>query len=597
MRNLKVRGKLLLSFGIVIGCAVIISILAIFGMSSLHAENNTLAGKSLANTESVWELRRNLISEERYSLMAIVESDKTAVRSYLDTAQKEEKRNEEVMAKYLENYRVDKSKIDELKALCEEEKPYREKFQSLIKEGTDKSSEQAFEVYEKEYKPILDRHAALLKEIGDAQIKLADNQVAEAKSLYRVLLVVLIIVMLAALAISILMVKTLLKAIILPLYEIENAARALSEGDFNVQITHESGDEFGEVCGKMQESFATLKQIINEISKTMEELGNGNLTRGVTMEFPGEMGIIAESIDALVKKLNDIFSEIIGASDQIDEGASQVSDGSQALAQGASEQASSVEELSATLEEVSGQVKENSENAQKASNLAVESGQVAESTLGNMQQLMTAMEEITTASGEIQKVIKVIDDIAFQTNILALNAAVEAARAGEAGKGFAVVADEVRNLAAKSADAAKSTTDMIDSSIAAVERGENMAKKTHDAFEELDRKVQGVVGTVHEISEASAKQAVSIEEITAGVDQISSVVQTNTATSEESAAASEELSAQAGMMKQKVSQFKLSDGTGGRSAGIRAGSAESGFEAQPTYGGGAFGTGADGEKY
>ena len=177
----------------------------------------------------------------------------------------------------------------------------------------------------------------------------------------------------------------------------------------------------------------------------------------------------------------------------------------------------------------------------------------------NMEQLLSAMGEISTFSDEIKNIIKMIDDISFQTNILALNAAVEAARAGSAGKGFAVVADEVRNLATKTAEAAKSTTQMIDGSIAAVNHGEELAQRTHTAFGELNAKVTEVVKIVDEISVASEEQAHGMKQLSIGVDQISAVVQTNSATSEESAASSEELSGQASMLNQLVAQFKLNE--------------------------------------
>ena len=218
-----------------------------------------------------------------------------------------------------------------------------------------------------------------------------------------------------------------------------------------------------------------------------------------------------------------------------------------------------MEELAATITDVSNQVQENSENAEKANFLATASGNVAQSTREDMDKMISAMQEISETAQSIKKVIKVIDDIAFQTNILALNAAVEAARAGSAGKGFAVVADEVRNLAGKSAEAAKNTTALIESAIVAVSNGEEIMGKTSDTFEELVDKVQEVVSTIGKISAASIEQAGAIKEITSGVDQIATVVHNNSATSEESAAASEELSGQANMLNSLVKRFRLAE--------------------------------------
>lgn len=253
-----------------------------------------------------------------------------------------------------------------------------------------------------------------------------------------------------------------------------------------------------------------------------------------------------------------VMREIQESAGQINASAGQVSTGAQALAQGTTEQASSVEELSARITEVSDQVKMNSENAETANVLATASGEVAQSTLENMNEMISAMHEISTTAENIKKVIKVIDDIAFQTNILSLNAAVEAARAGSAEKGFAVVADEVRNLAGKSSEAVKSTTSLIESALNAVYHGEEIAGRTHTAFEGLAEQVQKVVSTIGEISDASRAQADAIQEITSGVDQISAVIQTNSATSQESAAASEELSGQASMLNNLVKRFHLS---------------------------------------
>ncbi|MEG2769394.1 MAG: methyl-accepting chemotaxis protein, partial [Oscillospiraceae bacterium] len=244
-------------------------------------------------------------------------------------------------------------------------------------------------------------------------------------------------------------------------------------------------------------------------------------------------------------------------SEQVASGSDQVSSGAQALSQGATEQASSIEELSATIQAVSNQIKDNANNAKMASELSSMAGKEVQNGNEHMQSMIVAMEDISSTSNKIGKIIKTIDDIAFQTNILALNAAVEAARAGSAGKGFAVVANEVRNLAGKSAEAAKNTTSLIESSINAVANGTKIADETAMSLKVVVEKSNLVLQKVEEIAEASAEQANSVVQITTGVDQISAVIQTNSATAEESAAASEELSSQSQMLKDLVGKFTL----------------------------------------
>ena len=288
-----------------------------------------------------------------------------------------------------------------------------------------------------------------------------------------------------------------------------------------------------------------------------EGIAEGDLDVDVAIHTKDEIGNLAHAFRKMTGNLNDVLSSINAASEQVSTGAKQLSDSSLSLSQGASEQASSIEELTSSLEEISSQTKLNAQNASQANKLAGVAQENAEQGNGQMREMLKSMEDINQSSASISKIIKVIDDIAFQTNILALNAAVEAARAGQHGKGFAVVAEEVRNLAAKSASAAKETTDMIESSIAKVSAGTKLAEHTAEALNKIVDGVAQAAALVKQIDVASNEQAIGLAQINQAVMQVSQVVQANSAVSEQSAAASKELASQAEMMHESVGKFKL----------------------------------------
>ncbi|ATW26099.1 methyl-accepting chemotaxis protein [Candidatus Formimonas warabiya] len=302
---------------------------------------------------------------------------------------------------------------------------------------------------------------------------------------------------------------------------------------------------------------SSISRPVKKIVAAANKIAQGDLNVNVDIQTKDEIGILAASFRTMTENMNNALSHINAAAEQVASGAKQVSASSMALSQGATEQASSIEELTASLEEISSQTNLNAQHAGEANTLAEIAQTNALQGNDQMKSMLKAMEEINDASCNISKIIKVIDEIAFQTNILALNAAVEAARAGQHGKGFAVVAEEVRNLAARSANAAKETTDMIEGSIKKVEGGTKIAHETAAALNQIVENVAKVTGIVGNIAAASNEQAAAIGQVNQGIMQVSQVVQTNSATSEESAAASEELSSQAELLKGQVNRFKL----------------------------------------
>ena len=364
-----------------------------------------------------------------------------------------------------------------------------------------------------------------------------------------------------AVAVILVFVVFFLRKMMRPIDGVVSAAKKIAQGDLAVHLEVDTEDEIGVLAKTFAAMSANLQSLISDISYLLGQMAEGNFRIKTEIEekYVGEYSEILAAIRGINTTLSATLTQIDQASEQVNAGSTQVSSAAQALSQGATEQAASVEELSATIGEISRHIQLAAENAQAANTLTGEVGAGVTQSNQKMDEMVAAMGEISNKSNEIGKIIKTIDDIAFQTNILALNAAVEAARAGAAGKGFAVVADEVRNLASKSAEAAKSTTALIEETVNAVNNGTRIADETSQSLQKVVENTKQVVQNIQAIADASHEQADSIAQVTTGVDQISTVVQTNSATAEESAAASEELSGQAQMLKDLISKFSLRD--------------------------------------
>lgn len=346
----------------------------------------------------------------------------------------------------------------------------------------------------------------------------------------------------------------LIKLIARGVEQLSVAARDIAMGRTDITLVKHSEDEFGELIDD-------YRQVVDNIktqARIADEVANGNLTIKVTPKSPED--VMGNALKKLVEDNLHALSNISDAGSQVTVSSSQVASASQALAQGSTEQASAIQQITASIDEIAEKTKQSAEQANLGANLMAQAMEGVMQGNKQMGDMSIAMQEINKSSESISKIIKTIDDIAFQTNILALNAAVEAARAGEAGKGFAVVAEEVRSLAAKSAAASAETAELIEDSINKVNLGSQIAVDTAKAMEDITKKAEETQALISNIAESSNYQATAVAQIEQAITQVSQVVQTNSATSEQCAAASEELSNQASRMREMLSIYHLGNG-------------------------------------
>lgn len=397
---------------------------------------------------------------------------------------------------------------------------------------------------------ILDQVAAITEE----QVSDNESSLMSAVSMTELISFLTILVILV---VCVLLLLYVIGSIIKPLQNVTESSRNLSEGNLDFHIDVNSENEIGVLADSLNTSVQNLKLYISDITEVLDDMAAGNLGRESHIQYIGDFVQIQKAIGAISNELSQTMEQIHSSATQVDSGSNQVAVGAQSLAQGATEQASEVDNLQQMIEQITDQINNNAESAAITTEEADKVGEKITICNNQMHEMADAMEQISACSGEISKIIKTIEDIAFQTNILALNAAVEAARAGSAGKGFAVVADEVRNLAAKSADAAKDTTQLIEKTLQMVENGSNLTNLTQESLGSVVEGAELVTDQIKIISDASKEQEVAINRIKDSISQISTVIQSNSATSEESAAASEELAGQAQILKGLIGKFQL----------------------------------------
>ncbi|WP_394525799.1 methyl-accepting chemotaxis protein [Lacrimispora sp. JR3] len=560
MKNLSVSKKLAVSFSTILALFIITVVISVFvGLHTVTGSFKQFVTSPFTVTNTVNNMRRQLQGIQK-DMSYIIIDDVSNRQTWIDDLNSRVVDFENSLTKIEPLLMTDGGKqlVQEVKSEWDKLQPMKEKFMSSL-DGKD--IETSKKILLDEYYPASLTLVDLTKKLIDDSNDVATYFYNEAQTLAQSVLIISIILFVVSLIFGVMLCLYIIRSITKPLKEIEAASCLLADGNLNANITYESKDEFGTVANSFRTVFENLRIYIFDISEKLGEISKGNLDLSIETNYKNDFLPIKESLEHIIASQSSTFSQIAISADQVNSGAEQMSSSSQILASGATEQAATVEELNASIASVTEQAEQNVKFVEVASNYVLD----AESGINNsnkyMQKLNTAMKGIGESSAKISNITKVIEDIAFQTNILALNAAVESARAGEAGKGFAVVADEVRNLAAKSAEAAKQTSDLIQNSVSTVLEGEKLADETGRVLQEVADKALRAVDAIKKIEEFSNAQALTIEEINHGLSQVSAVVQSNAATAEESSASSEELSAQAHTLKQEVNKFKIKKNT------------------------------------
>lgn len=559
MKNLKIGKKLIITFGVIIILFIITATLAVAGLNSTGGNFRDFYTVGYPVSNKTTDMRRSMQHAMKAIALSMLTDDTQKIQDYVSQANAHMQNVNEGFDFLKENFRGDMTIIEEAQALIESGQPLRMKILELA--GQNKNDE-AMAVFFEQYEPLLNQVQELMGQVDETTTVMADQNYNT--SAHRQTLTVMMIMgtSCAALFATFFLAVYITRSLTRPIKELDSAANEMSKGNLKIDVEYTSRDELGTLADSMRTMSERISYYMGEISSAMEQLASGDLNVKKRETFVGDFGPVQDAIRMLVNSLDDTLSQIGQSADQVSSGAEQVSGGAQALSQGTTEQASSIEELAATITEMSEQIQRNAQSALQAQQTVDGVGSKLLESNQQMKTMTKAMDEISNSSGEIGKIIKTIEDIAFQTNILALNAAVEAARAGEAGKGFAVVADEVRSLASKSSEASKSTAVLIENSLKAVENGTHIADETAQSLLSVVEGTNEITKQINQIAGASEEQAKGAAQVQLGIDQISNVVQTNSATAEESAAASEELSGQAQILNQLVSKFKLKNSDG-----------------------------------
>jgi methyl-accepting chemotaxis protein len=561
LKELPVQWKLMAGFGVMLMLLLIIFGISEWGISRVGNQVELYSKYTYPLTSYNVRTQREMAYVRNYLVRAILEKQQgTDYYPSLDLMEQSTENYKEYFERFAGNQRsqANDANIVKIRQYEAEAQNIQNKILELLHDSSNKDTTAAYDMFENEFLPSFEQITTLMEDMDAVGEQKAMEQKETARGTIVQVRTTLLSITVFAVLVVMGVVFVLTRAILIPVKEIDAVYKEMAKGNLHTAISYKSRDELGSMADSIRSTNAQIISYIEDISAKLISLSQGDMQISVDLNYVGDFAAIKQALINTASALKNTMLVIHRVSEEVGSGAGEVSDAAQALAAGATEQAATVEELTASAQSVTQKAEKNTAAVRQATDYVEKVVSGVNESNGHMKSLNGAMKEISQSADEISKVTKFVEDIAFQTNILALNAAVEAARAGDAGKGFAVVADEVRNLAAKSAEAAKQTANLIQKSTDTVSEGERFANETLQRLEEVVEGAAMVGQAIKEIELASVEQTDAIEQINIGLSQVSAVVQTNAATAEESSASSEELAAQAQALREEVSKFKLS---------------------------------------
>lgn len=556
LKNMRTLHKIMLSFGIITAISVIIIAFSTIALRVVASGTQTMYEEPYKANNLLWVVRRNMVSIERgfYKGIAVnTDSENQAMVSEINSSSDGALNAlNELKSIYTDGENLEL--LNEIFRIAAEASPVRKEISDCIISGNDKKANQ---LIKEEYSPLFEEITVPILKLYDISEHEAEVFVQNSNRTKNLVVATNLILLAIGIVLSIIIATILTKDITIPLYQIRDAVNEVSNGNLNININYNFKNAFGEVAQAVNKTINELKKYIDIETKALKELANKNFNITIEEEFVGDFKPMKESMLTIIDYFNETMYQIRESVAQVNQASNQIADSAEALAAGSTEQASSIDSLVNTINNITKEVVENASNTDNVDRLTSDVTQKLDEGNEYMKKLLISMDKINNQSQDISNIIKIIDDIASQTNLLSLNASIEAARAGENGKGFAVVANEIGKLASECGQAVKDTTELINANLTIVDEGSNLTTETANCLNTVVSSAMQTKEFTDKIAKACNYQADSLKGVLEGIQQVSLVVESNSAAAEQSSAAGEELLSQTESVADMLNQYIL----------------------------------------